>query len=120
MLIYHGLVDTLIVATDTINYYNDMVDQMLQQWTRPGSRQTVPRARRHYGWPGAGHLGQSGSASKLRKTASHQSASQPRTVITVKSIMKDRVASTHSRPDISPAGGADNPDNWRVENFQCQ
>ena len=49
MLIYHGLVDTLIVATDTINYYKDMVDQ-----TFAGSMDAQDHARSRTGMDTAG------------------------------------------------------------------
>ena len=85
MLIYHGLVDTLIVATDTINYYNDMVDQ-----TFAGSMDAAQDHARLFLAPGmghcraarSGHLGQSGPAGKLGgkrcRTRSHHSHSQYR------------------------------------------
>ena len=86
MLIYHGLVDTLIVATDTINYYNDMVDQ-----TFAGSMDAAQDHARLFlapgmgslpGRPGTGHLGQSGPAGKLggkrRRTRAHHSHAQYR------------------------------------------
>ena len=117
MLIYHGLVDTPVVATDTINYYNDMVDQ-----TFTGSMDAAqdharlflaPGMGQGHAGPDLGYLVHSKLGGKRRRT----SASQPRTVPMVKSIMKDPV-STRGRY-IGQAGLSDNPDNWRVEH-QCQ
>ena len=125
MLIYHGLVDTLIVATDTINYYNDMVDT-----TFNGSMSDAQNSARLYLAPGMGHCAGGPGPNTWDKLV-------PLVDWVENGVVPDSVTATHStdgqvdneRPlctypqqarYVGPAGGADNPDNWRAENFQCQ
>ena len=124
MLIYHGLVDTLIVATDTINYYNDMVDQ-----TFAGSMDAAQDHARLFLAPGMGHC-QGGPGPDTWDNL------VPLVNWVENGVAPDRITATHStdgqidneRPlcvypqqarYVGPTGSADNPANWRAENFQC-
>ncbi len=125
MLIYHGLVDTLIVATDTINYYNDMVDS-----TFNGNMTSAQDHARLYLAPGVGHCrGGPGpdtwdklvplvdwvenGAAPESITATHSTNGQ---------VDNERPLCTYPQQAryVGPAGGADNPANWRAENFRCE
>jgi feruloyl esterase len=125
MLIYHGLVDTLIVATDTINYYNDMVNT-----TFNGSMSDAQQSARLHLAPGMGHCSGGNGPNTWDKLL-------PLVDWVENGIVPDRINATHStngqvdneRPlctypqqarYIGPAGGADNPANWRAENFRCE
>lgn len=125
MLIYHGLVDTLIVATDTINYYNDMVDS-----TFNGNMADAQDHARLYLAPGVGHCrGGPGpdtwdklvplvdwvenGAAPESITATHSTNGQ---------VDNERPLCTYPQQAryVGPTGGADNPANWRAENFRCE
>lgn len=125
MLIYHGLVDTLIVATDTINYYNDMVNT-----TFNGSMSDAQQSARLHLAPGMGHCSGGNGPNTWDKLL-------PLVDWVENGVVPDRITATHStngqvdneRPlctypqqarYIGPAGGADNPANWRAENFRCE
>lgn len=125
MLIYHGLVDTLIVATDTINYYNDMVNT-----TFDGSMSAAQESVRLHLAPGMGHCAGGSGPDTWDKLV-------PLVDWVENGVVPDRITATHSsngqvdneRPlctypqqarYIGPAGGADNPANWRAENFRCE
>jgi len=118
-------VDTLIVATDTINYYNDMVDQ-----TFAGSMDAAQDHARLFLAPGMGHCRGGPGPDTWDNLV-------PLVNWVENGVAPDRITATHStdgqidneRPlcvypqqarYTGPAGGADNPDNWRAENFQCQ
>ncbi|MEE3011193.1 MAG: tannase/feruloyl esterase family alpha/beta hydrolase [Pseudomonadota bacterium] len=124
MLIYHGLVDTLIVATDTINYYKDMVDQ-----TFAGSMDAAQDHARLFLAPGMGHCRGGPGPDTWDNLV-------PLVNWVENGVAPDRITATHStdgqidneRPlcvypqqarYVGPTGRADNPANWRAENFQC-
>lgn len=125
MLIYHGLVDTLIVATDTINYYNEMVNT-----TFNGSMSDAQQSVRMHLAPGMGHCSGGNGPNTWDKlvplvdwvengvvphsiTATHSSNGQ---------VDNERPLCTYPQQAryIGPAGGADDPANWRAENFRCE
>ena len=125
MIIYHGLVDTLIVATDTIDYYNEMVNT-----TFDGNMAAAQDNARLYLAPGMGHCrGGNGPDSWDRLaplvdwvengaapdsiTATHSSNGQ---------VDNERPLCTYPQQAryVGPAGGADDPANWLAENFQCR
>lgn len=125
MIVYHGLVDSLIVATDTINYYNDMVDV-----TFTGDMAAAQDQVRLFLAPGMGHCrGGPGPDSWDRLV--------PLVDWVENDDAPDRIIATHSsngqvdneRPlcvypqqarYVGPSGGADDPANWVAENFQCR
>ncbi len=126
MLIYHGLVDTLIVATDTINYYNDMVDT-----TFGGSMASAQDSARMYLAPGMGHCRGGPGPDTWDKLV-------PLVDWVENGIVPDSIVATHQDDNgdvdnerplctypaqaryVGPTGGADNPANWRAENFECR
>ena len=113
------------VATDTINYYNDMVDT-----TFDGSMASAQESSRLYLVPGMGHCSGGPGPNTWDKLV-------PLVDWVENGVVPDSVTATHStdgridneRPlcsypeqarYVGPAGGANNPVNWRAENFQCQ
>jgi len=125
MIMYHGLIDTLIVAEDTINYYNEMVNT-----TFAGDMAAAQENTRLFLAPGMGHCRGGNGPDTWDKL--------PALVDWVENgVAPDSIVATHSsggevdneRPlcpypqqarYIGPAGGADNPANWVAENFQCR
>ncbi len=125
LIIYHGLTDTLIVAEDTIDYFNDMVNT-----TFAGSIGAASDSSRLFLAPGMGHC--SGGAGpdtwdKLAPlvewvengvapaaiAAQHLSGGQ---------VDNERILCPYPQQAVytGPASGANDPANWRAENFQCR
>jgi len=125
MIIYHGLVDTLIVATDTINYYNDMVNI-----TFAGSMAAAQDSARLYLAPGMGHCrGGPGPDSwdKLAPLVDWVENDQaPESIVATHStngeIDNERPLCTYPQQAryTGPSGGSDDPANWIAENFVCR
>ena len=125
MLIYHGLVDALIVATDTINHYNAIVDK-----TFAGSMEAAHEHARLFLAPGMAHCRGGPGPDTWDNLV-------PLVNWVENGIEPDRIKATHStdgqidneRPlcvypqqarYVGPVGGANNSQNWRAENFECQ
>lgn len=125
MIIYHGLVDTLIIAQDTIDYYNDMVDT-----TFAGSMAEAQDKARLFLAPGMGHCRGGPGPDTWDKLA-------PLVDWVENGTAPERITATHSTNNVvdnerplcvfpqqarytGPRGGADNPDNWLAENFTCR
>lgn len=125
MIIYHGLVDTLIVATDTINYYNDMVDT-----TFAGSMAAAQDNARLYLAPGMGHCRGGPGPDSWDKLAPLvdwvENNDAPDSIIATHSsngnVDNERPLCTYPQQAryVGPTGGADNPDNWVAANFVCR
>lgn len=124
LIVYHGMVDTLIVAEDTIDYYNDMVNT-----TFNGSMNSANDSSRLFLAPGMGHCsgGQGpNSWDKLSPMVDWVERGIAPESITAQLISDGEVL--NERPlcvfpqrttYVGPRGGENNPDNWRAENFQC-
>lgn len=125
LIVYHGWVDTLIVAEDTLDYFNEMVNV-----TFDGSLAAASDATRLFLAPGMGHCRGGPGPDNWDKLA-------PMVDWVENGVAPDYVTAQHQtngvvdneRPVcaypqqaryIGPAGGANNPDNWRAENFQCR
>lgn len=125
LLIYHGLVDTLIIAEDTVDYYNDMVET-----TFAGDLQRAQQDARLFLAPGMGHCRGGNGPDTWDKLA-------PLVDWVENGVAPQRITATHSsngqidneRPlcpyptqarYAGPAGGADDPANWTADNFVCR
>jgi feruloyl esterase len=125
MIMYHGLVDTLIVATDTIDYYNQMVDT-----TFAGSMVGAREHARLYLAPGMGHCRGGPGPDTWDKLAPLvewvENGQAPERIVatheTEGRVDNERPLCTYPQQAryTGPAGGADDPDNWVAENFQCR
>ncbi len=125
MIIYHGLVDTLIVATDTINYYNDMVDT-----TFAGNMAAAQDKARLYLAPGMGHCRGGPGPDSWDKLAPLvdwvENGNAPESIIATHStdgvVDNERPLCTYPEQAsyVGPADGAGNPENWVAENFVCR
>ena len=125
MLIYHGLVDTLIIATDTINYYNEMVSQ-----TFAGSMAEAQDHARMFLAPGMGHCRGGPGPDTWDKLVPLvewvENGNAPDSVIATHStageVDNERPLCVYPQQAryVGPAGGADDTANWQAANFQCQ
>lgn len=126
LLIYHGLIDTLIVATDTINYYNDMVDT-----TFAGSLAAAQDSARMYLAPGMGHCAGGPGPNSWDKLAPLvewvENGVAPESIVAThrneaEQVDNERPLCTYPAQAryVGPAGGAEDPANWRAENFECR
>jgi len=125
LIVYHGWVDTLIVAEDTLDYFNEMVNA-----TFDGSLTQASQASRLFMAPGMGHCRGGPGPDNWDKLAP--------LVDWVENDMAPEYVTAEHRTDgqvdnqrpvcaypqqahyMGPANGANNPDNWVVENFQCR
>ena len=125
LIVYHGWVDTLIVAEDTLDYFNEMVNA-----TFDGSLTQASQASRLFMAPGMGHCRGGPGPDNWDKLA-------PLVDWVENDVAPEYVTAEHrtdgqvdnQRPVcaypqqahyMGPANGANNPDNWVVENFQCR
>ncbi|MBM87893.1 MAG: hypothetical protein CMQ41_09760 [Gammaproteobacteria bacterium] len=125
LMIYHGWVDTLIVAEDTLDYFNEMVDV-----TFDGSLSQASDSTRLFLAPGMGHCRGGPGPNNWDKLA-------PMVDWVENGIAPDFVIAEHltdgrvvnQRPVcafpqqaqyIGPTNGADDPDNWKTQNFECR
>ena len=125
LIVYHGWVDTLIVAEDTLDYFNEMVNA-----TFDGNLTQASEASRLFMAPGMGHCRGGPGPDNWDKLA-------PLVDWVENGVAPEYVTAEHrtdgkvdnQRPVcaypqrayyIGPANGANNPDNWFVENFQCR
>lgn len=124
LIVYHGWIDTLIVAEDTLNYFNEMVDV-----TFDGSLDQASDAARLFLAPGMGHCRGGPGPDNWDKlapmvewvengiapdsiTAEHRTNGQ---------VDNQRLVCAHPQQAqyIGPTNGANDPENWIAENFQC-
>ncbi|MEX2468353.1 MAG: tannase/feruloyl esterase family alpha/beta hydrolase, partial [Pseudohongiellaceae bacterium] len=125
MIVYHGLVDTLIVATDTINYYNEMVNT-----TFAGSMAEAQEHARLYLAPGMGHCRGGPGPDTWDKLAPLvdwvENGRAPASIVATHEangrVDNERPLCTYPQQAryVGPAGGAEEPSNWVAENFQCR
>jgi feruloyl esterase len=125
MIIYHGLTDTLIVASDTIDYYNDLIDV-----TFNGDSEAAKKSARLFLAPGMNHCGGGAGPNAWDKLSPLvnwvENGVAPESIvathITNGEIDNERPLCAYPKQAkyIGSAGGAANPQNWRAENFQCQ
>lgn len=125
LIIYHGLVDTLIVAESTRDYYNDMVDT-----TFAGSLASAKDKARLFLVPGMAHCAGGPGPNSWDKLAPLvdwvENGNAPDAVIVTHStdgeVDNERpvCAVPQQARYTGPAGGANDPANWTPENFQCR
>lgn len=124
LIVYHGLVDTLIVAEDTVDYYEEMVAT-----TFAGSMTEANQSSRLFLAPGMAHCAGGAGPNSWDKLAPMvdwvENGRAPESITATNSQAGEPV---NERPLCvypsqarysGPAGGADDPANWRKENFQC-
>jgi feruloyl esterase len=125
MIIYHGLTDTLIVASDTIDYYDDLVDV-----TFNGDRETAQKGARLFLAPGMNHCGGGEGPNTWDKLSPLvdwvENGVAPESIIATHTtngeIDNERPLCAYPKQAkyIGSVNGASNSRNWRAENFQCQ
>ena len=125
LIVYHGWVDTLIVAEDTLDYFNEMVDT-----TFSGDRTEANNAARLFMAPGMGHCAGGPGPNTWDKLA-------PLVDWVENGVAPDFVTAEHlsngqvdnQRPlcayptqarYVGPADGKDDSANWIEANFQCR
>ena len=125
LIVYHGWVDTLIVEEDTLDYFNEMVNA-----TFNGSLAQASDSARLFLAPGMGHCRGGPGPDSWDKLA-------PMVNWVENGIAPDFVTAEHrtngqvdnQRPVcaypqqaqyIGPFDGANDPENWIAENFQCR
>ena len=125
LIVYHGWVDTLIVAEDTLDYFNEMVDT-----TFSGDRTEANNAARLFMAPGMAHCAGGPGPNTWDKLA-------PIVDWVENGVAPDFVTAEHlsngqvdnQRPlcpypqqakYVGPADGKDDSANWIEANFQCR
>ncbi len=125
LIVYHGLVDTLIVAESTRDYYNDMVDH-----TFNGNMGLAKNSARLFMAPGMAHCAGGPGPDTWDKLA-------PLVDWVENGKAPDSLTATHSSNGVvdnerllcavpqqarytGPAGGANDSSNWTAANFTCQ
>lgn len=124
LIIYHGLIDTLIIAESTQDYYNNMVDT-----TFAGSLTAAKDNARLFLAPGMAHCAGGNGPNTWDKLA-------PLVDWVENDVAPDSIIATNNNTNVvnerplcavpqravytGPAGGADDPGNWKAENFSCQ
>tara|TARA_R110002167_G_scaffold144413_4_gene334646 strand:+ start:175 stop:1764 length:1590 start_codon:yes stop_codon:yes gene_type:complete len=125
LLLYHGWSDSLSSAKATVGYFNTMVET-----TYGGQMSAAMDSTRLFLAPGMGHCGGGPGPNNWDKlpalvdwveqgkapdsiTATHSSNG---------SVDNERLLCPYPQQSIftGPAGGADNPANWKAENFSCR
>ncbi len=125
LIVYHGWVDTLIVAEDTLDYFNEMIDT-----TFNGDLVEASNTARLFMAPGMGHCRGGPGPNDWDKLT-------PIVEWVENGIAPDFITAEHStnglvdnqRPVcaypqearyIGPMAGANDSVNWIAENFQCR
>jgi len=125
LIIYHGWSDTLIVAEDTLDYFNDMVNI-----TFSGSIAAASENARLFLAPGMGHCAGGPGPNSWDKLV-------PLVDWVENDVAPSSIIATHSsngsvdneRPICAypqqatytgPTSGQNKPENWIAENFSCQ
>lgn len=125
LLLYHGWSDSLSSAKATVQYFNAMVGT-----TYGGQMSAAMDSTRLFLVPGMGHCGGGPGPNNWDKlpalidwveqgkapdsiTATHSSNGR---------VDNERLLCPYPQQSIftGPAGGADNPANWKAENFSCR
>ena len=125
LIIYHGWSDTLIVAEDTLDYFNDMVNT-----TFSGSIGDSSENARLFLAPGMAHCGGGPGPNTWDKLPPLvnwvENGAAPVSIIATHSISgtldNERPICAYPRQAtyVGPSGGQNNPDNWIAENFSCR
>ena len=125
LIIYHGLADTLIIAEDTIDYFNDMVNV-----TFAGSLAAASESSRLFLAPGMGHCGGGAGPDTWDKLAplvdwvenGVAPEATPAQHLSRGVVDNERPLCSYPKQAVytGPAGGENQPANWRAENFQCR
>ncbi|MCH7815632.1 MAG: tannase/feruloyl esterase family alpha/beta hydrolase [Proteobacteria bacterium] len=125
LIVYHGLVDSLIVAESTRDYYDDMVDA-----TFAGDLAAAKNSARLFLAPGMAHCAGGPGPNSWDKLAPLvdwvENGNAPDAVIATHSsngqVDNERLlcAVPQQARYIGPAGAANNPSNWTADNFQCR
>lgn len=125
LIVYHGLVDTLIVADSTRDYYNQMVDT-----TFDGSISAANEKSRLFMVPGMGHCAGGPGPNSWDKLAplvdwvENGQAPESLTVTHSSNGVVDNERILCPAPQqaryTGPAGGENDPANWVANNFSCQ
>jgi hypothetical protein len=125
LIVYHGLADTLIIAESTQDYFDSMVDT-----TFGGDLDAANESARLFMVPGMGHCSGGNAPNSWDKLL-------PLVDWVENGNAPDQIIATHSnngvvdneRPlclaprqarYVGPSGGANDPANWRAENFECR
>ncbi len=125
LIVYHGLADTLIVAESTQDYFDSMVDT-----TFAGDLTAANDSARLFMVPGMGHCSGGNAPNTWDKLLPLvdwvENGNAPEQIIATQSrngdVVNERplcVAPRQARYS-GPAGGANNPANWRAKNFECR
>ncbi|MDA9901540.1 tannase/feruloyl esterase family alpha/beta hydrolase [Gammaproteobacteria bacterium] len=125
MIIYHGLTDTLIVASDTIDYYDDLIDV-----TFNGDSEAAKKSARLFLAPGMNHCGGGDGPNAWDKLSPLvdwvENGVAPESIIATHTtngeIDNERPLCAYPKQAkyIGSASDASSPQSWRAENFQCQ
>ena len=125
LIIYHGWSDTLIVAEDTLDYFNDMVNI-----TFSGSIAAASENARLFLAPGMGHCAGGPGPNSWDKLASLvdwvENDVAPSSIIATHSsngsVDNERPICAYPQQATytGPTSGQNNPENWIAENFSCQ
>lgn len=125
LIIYHGWSDTLIVAEDTLDYFNDMVNT-----TFSGSIGDSSENARLFLAPGMAHCGGGPGPNTWDKLPPLvnwvEKGVAPVSIIATHSISgtldNERPICAYPRQAtyVGPSGEQNNPDNWIAENFSCR
>jgi len=125
LIVYHGLVDTLIVASDTVDYYQEMVSTSFS-----GSFADAGKSSRLFLAPGMAHCSGGAGPNSWDKLA-------PLVDWVENGRAPDSITATYNRGGevvnerplcaypaqasyVGPSNGANDPKNWRAENFECR
>ena len=125
LIVYHGWVDTLIVAEDTLDYFKELIDS-----TFNGNLGEASNTARLFMAPGMGHCRGGPGPNTWDKlapmvdwvengvapdfvTAEHHSSGQV-------DNQRPVCAYPQQAQYVGPAGSANDPENWVVDNFQCR
>ena len=125
LIIYHGWADTLIVGEDTVDYFEEIVDA-----TFDGDQKRADEKARLFMAPGMGHCGGGPGPNTWDKLA-------PMVDWVENGIAPDFLVAEHFTDDlvdnqrpicaypkqavyIGPISEANDPTNWKAENFQCR
>ncbi len=125
LIVYHGWSDTLIVAEDTVDYFNEMVNT-----TFDGSFASAGDNARLFLAPGMGHCAGGPGPNSWDKLAPLvdwvENGRAPDQIVATRrddgQVVNERPLCVYPAQTVytGPAGGADEPANWRAENFSCR
>ncbi|MDP6535845.1 MAG: tannase/feruloyl esterase family alpha/beta hydrolase [Gammaproteobacteria bacterium] len=125
LIVYHGWIDTLIVAEDTVDYFNDMVNT-----TFAGSLSAASDNARLFLAPGMGHCAGGPGPNSWDKLSPLvdwvENGVAPDSVTAVHrtngEIDNERLVCSFPQQAVysGPAGGQNDAANWIAENFSCR